>query len=77
MQVLELERPSVSRLDLLFQEGTRYAMKIMPKVMNGKPRSKAKIKGEVSVLKEMDHPNVVKLYRVFEDEKNVYMAMEL
>ena len=52
-------------------------MKIMPKIMNGKPRSKAKIKNEVSVLKEMDHPNVVKLHRVFEDEKNVYMAMEL
>ena len=52
-------------------------MKIMPKVMNGKARSKSKIKSEINVLREMDHDNVVKLHRVFEDEKNVYMAMEL
>lgn len=52
-------------------------MKIMPKVMNGKERSKSKIHNEIKILAQMKHPNVTKLKRVFEDEKNVYMCMEL
>lgn len=38
-------------------------MKIMPKVMNGKVRSKDKIKSEINILSTMDHPNVAKLVR--------------
>ena len=25
----------------------------------------------------MDHPNVVKLYEIFEDEENIYLVLEL
>jgi calcium-dependent protein kinase len=28
-------------------------------------------------MKELDHPNIIKLYETFEDEKNVYLIMEL
>ena len=52
-------------------------MKIMPKIMNGKVRSKTKIQNEVSLLSEMDHPNIAKLVRAFENDKNVYLCMEL
>lgn len=52
-------------------------MKIMPKVMNGKIRPKEKIQSEISILAQMTHPNIVKLIRVFENEHNVYMCMEL
>lgn len=31
---------------------------------------------EINVLKVADHPNMVKLYEVFEDEKGLHMAME-
>ena len=52
-------------------------MKIMPKVLNGKVRSKEKIQSEVEILSKMNHPNVAKMVRAFENEHNVYMVMEL
>ncbi len=32
---------------------------------------------EMDILKQVDHPNIVKLYEVFEDEAKYYMVMEL
>ena len=45
--------------------------------MNGKVRSKDKIKSEINILSTMDHPNVAKLVRWFENEQNIYILMEL
>lgn len=28
-------------------------------------------------MKQVDHPNIVKMYSVFEDEKYLYLVMEL
>lgn len=28
-------------------------------------------------MKQLDHPNVIKLYETFEDSRNVYLIMEL
>ncbi|CAE7906502.1 Stk33, partial [Symbiodinium microadriaticum] len=35
------------------------------------------LKQELRITKMMDHPSIVKLFEVFEDDKNVYMVMEL
>lgn len=32
---------------------------------------------EVAVVKQLDHPNIMKLYEVFEDKKNFYIVMEV
>lgn len=37
----------------------------------------AKFKMEVDILRTLDHPNIVKLYEWYEDEKNFYLVMEL
>jgi len=34
-------------------------------------------KQEVSIMKLMDHPNVIKLFEFYEDPKNMYLVMEL
>lgn len=45
--------------------------------------SKKKIKNiimfkqEISILQTLDHPNVLKLYEYFEDEKYIYLVTEL
>ena len=51
-------------------------MKIMNK---GKMTSKEKtrLKYEIDLLKNLDHPNIVKLYEVFEDKQNIYLVTEL
>jgi len=32
---------------------------------------------EIDIMKQVDHPNIVKMYSVFEDEKYLYLVMEL
>ncbi|OII72491.1 calcium calmodulin dependent protein kinase [Cryptosporidium ubiquitum] len=32
---------------------------------------------EINILKNLDHPNIVKLYETYQDKKNIYLVMEL
>ena len=32
---------------------------------------------EIKIHSQLDHPNIVKLYKVFEDIKNMFLVMEL
>jgi len=32
---------------------------------------------ETELLRNMDHPNIIKMYETFEDKSNVYIVMEL
>mmetsp|Transcript_11378 Transcript_11378/g.10362 ORF Transcript_11378/g.10362 Transcript_11378/m.10362 type:complete len:105 (-) Transcript_11378:250-564(-) len=31
---------------------------------------------EISIMKMVDHPNIIRLYETFEDAKNIYLIME-
>jgi len=41
------------------------------------PRMIVNFKRELSILKTLDHPNVIKLYETFEDGVNVFLVMEM
>mmetsp|Transcript_17101 Transcript_17101/g.42421 ORF Transcript_17101/g.42421 Transcript_17101/m.42421 type:complete len:532 (-) Transcript_17101:353-1948(-) len=41
------------------------------------PERLEKFKREIDLMKECDHPNIVKLYETFEDARNFYLVMEL
>lgn len=32
---------------------------------------------EIDILKNLDHPNILRLYEVFEDKKFIYLVTEL
>ncbi len=34
-------------------------------------------KYEINILKELDHPNIIKLFEIFEDDKKYYLITEL
>ena len=36
-----------------------------------------RFKQEIIILQKLDHPNVLKLYEYFEDDKNIYLVTEL
>mmetsp|Transcript_54295 Transcript_54295/g.152924 ORF Transcript_54295/g.152924 Transcript_54295/m.152924 type:complete len:568 (-) Transcript_54295:95-1798(-) len=55
------------------QSGQSHAIKTVPK---------AKINGdelfaEIELLKQLDHPHILRMYSTFEDEENIYMASEI
>lgn len=34
------------------------------------------IEQEISILRKLDHPNIIKLYEIYQDEKYYYLVME-
>jgi calcium-dependent protein kinase len=37
---------------------------------------KAKLLNEIMILKQMDHPNILKLFEFFQDEKRYFLVTE-
>eukprot|EP01017_Pseudomicrothorax_dubius_P031561 TRINITY_DN4045_c0_g1_i3.p1 TRINITY_DN4045_c0_g1~~TRINITY_DN4045_c0_g1_i3.p1 ORF type:complete len:417 (+),score=67.36 TRINITY_DN4045_c0_g1_i3:68-1318(+) len=57
--------------------GEHYAVKIMSKEQLEKKKSgKEILKNEISVLRKLSHPNLIKLYEVYETEGSVYLVLE-
>ncbi len=52
--------------------GENLACKQIPKTFKNLPQ----IEREISILKNSDHPNIVKLYSIYEDKHNYYLIME-
>ena len=58
------------------ESGKRFAVKVLSK-KKMKDEDKLSMQTEIDILKAMDHPNVVKLLEVFEDERHWCLVMEL
>jgi len=56
--------------------GERVAIKIISK-RKLTPEDKIALQNEIDIMKQVDHPNIVKLHNVFEDDKYLYIIMEL
>ena len=54
----------------------RYAVKVLSKKKMS-AEDKAGMQTEIDILKQIDHPNVVQLIDVFEDERHWCLVMEL
>ncbi len=56
------------------------SMKVAIKVISKSKLSQDEIESlhlEVAILQKVDHPNIVKYYETYEDEKFIYLVMEL
>ena len=56
--------------------GKRFAVKVLSKKKMS-DEDKVAMQTEIDILKQIDHPNVVKLIDVFEDERHWCLVMEL
>jgi calcium/calmodulin-dependent protein kinase I len=56
--------------------GERFAVKVLSKKKMSE-EDKIAMQTEIDILKQVDHPNVVKLIDVFEDERHWCLVMEL
>ncbi len=52
------------------------ALKIINKFNLDKNYSKNKLYDEIKILKDIDHPNIIKIFEFFEDNENYYMVTE-
>ena len=57
------------------ESGREVAVKIINKKLVG-PVDVQQVKSEIDILKIAKHPNIIKLYDVFENEKLIYIIME-
>lgn len=47
------------------------------KKMNIQKQEHIRLQYEIEILKNLDHPNILRLYEVFEDKKQYYLVTEL
>ena len=41
------------------------------------PEEEKSFRYEINILKKLDHPNIIKLYEIFEDSNRYYLVTEL
>ncbi|KAL4472084.1 hypothetical protein ABPG72_001082 [Tetrahymena utriculariae] len=58
------------------KKGTKItrAIKQIPKK---KVKNQERFQREIEIMSSLDHPNIIKLYETFEDDKNIYLVMEV
>ena len=60
------------------EDSTKYAVKAFSKeYLKSKPKGKNVLVNEIRIMKKLDHPNVIKLFEVFESANSVYLVLEL
>lgn len=53
------------------------AIRAIKTISKAQMKNLERFKQEISIMKLMDHPNIIKLYETFEDHRNIYLVMEL
>ncbi|ETV86994.1 CAMK/CDPK protein kinase [Aphanomyces astaci] len=54
--------------------GAKVAIKTIPKVKVSRPET---LRREIEILRTVDHPNIIKLFEVFEDTRHLHLVTEL
>lgn len=52
------------------------AKRAIKMIKKNKVKNPSRFKNEIDIMKELDHPNVIKLFETFEDARYVYLVME-
>eukprot|EP01084_Bolivina_argentea_P126420 223848_1 len=62
------------------ETGARYAIKLIDKKkyeLKSKSRKKNSIMNESNILQQIDHPNIIKVYDVFDEPHTLYIVLEM
>lgn len=57
--------------------GARRAVKVCRKEAFTTKQQQIDMVNEVAILKTLDHPNIIRVYETFEDQKRYFIVMEL
>lgn len=53
------------------------AIRAVKSISKAHMKDAEKFKREIQIMKQMDHPYIIKLYETFDDHKNIYLILEL
>jgi len=56
---------------------TTKAERAVKTMSKANPKHLQRFRQEVSIMKDMDHPNIIKLFETFEDRRQMFLIMEL
>ena len=60
------------------QSGKSFAIKTIRKSnLITNEEAKAVFENEIHILKQLDHPNILKIYEVYEDARSIHIVTEL
>jgi len=74
-----LGKGSFGEVYLTSKQGTKqkFATKKIDRKFTQNPKAKKYLDNEINILKEIDHPNIIKLIEVHETTQYIYLVMEL
>ena len=58
-------------------ESLTWALKVVPKANLTRTKARQKLTSEIKIHRSMDHENVVRFDRYFEDKENVYIMLDI
>ena len=75
LKLKEITRGTYSKIYTV-QNKSNLKIYICKEILKTKVSDLLKFKNEINVLSKMDHPNIIRLYEIFEDDRHISLIME-
>ena len=76
LKIKEITNGTYSKIYIV-QNKTDLKSYCCKEILKNKVADLAKFKNEINILSKMDHPNIIRLYEIFEDDRYISLIMEL
>ena len=76
LKIKEIGNGTYSKIYIV-QNKTDLKSYCCKEILKNKVADLSKFKNEVNILSKMDHPNIIRLYEIFEDDRYISLIMEL
>ena len=75
LKIKDISNGTYSKIYLV-QNKTDFKVYCCKEILKCKVADLSKFKNEINVLSKVDHPNIIRLYEIFEDERYISLIME-
>ena len=67
----------IEPIETVEHETKTWALKVVPKANLVRTKARQKLTSEIKIHRALDHENVVRFDRYFEDKENVYIMLDI
>ena len=75
LKIKDISNGTYSKIYLV-QNKTDFKLYCCKEILKCKVADLSKFKNEINILSKVDHPNIIRLYEIFEDERYISLIME-